>query len=97
MIKITEHSWVIESDMTIMTTEQLSRSYSGYLTEISNTWIIDLYNCAMIDTAGIALLLEYIRYSRSNNIHLELRGLSTSTLLLAKVHGAKDILLTHIK
>ena len=97
MIKITGHSWAIDSDMTIITVQQLSKSYSKFLTEISDTWIIDLSNCATIDTAGIALLLEYIKYSNSNNINLELHGLGTRTLLLAKVHGAKDILLKHIK
>jgi len=97
MIKITDHSWVIESDMTITTTQQLSKSYSKFLTELSDTWIIDLSNCARIDTSGIALLLEYIKYANSNNIYLELRGLGTRTLLLAKVHGTKDILSKHIK
>ena len=96
MIKISNNNWVIESDMTIMTTQQLSTSYSKYLKKAPDTWIIDLSNCAKIDTSGIALLLEYIRHSNSNNIHLELRGLSSSALLLAKVHGAKDILLKHI-
>ena len=92
MVTIDNNGWTFESDLTTANVQKIFKDCAKHLTNISDTWSIDFRKCKKIDISGIALIIEYIKYSTQHKINLELRNINTNTLLLAKVHGVEDIL-----
>lgn len=66
------------------------------LKKLDKTWIIDFAKCDRIDSAGLSLIIEYIKYAQKNNIQIIFKNIDQKTLALAKVHGAKTILEEYI-
>ncbi len=92
MIKINNHTWTIDSELTLKTVASISKKFNKNIRSISNTWTIDFSYCCKIDSSGLALIIEYIKYAQKNSIELKLKNIDIKILSLAKVHGAKDIL-----
>ncbi|MED7787646.1 STAS domain-containing protein [Francisella sp. 19X1-34] len=92
MIQINNHTWTIDSELTLKTVALIYKNFNKSLKSISNAWIIDFKGCKKTDSSGLALIIEYIKYAQNNSIELKLKNVDPKILSLAKVHGAKDIL-----
>ncbi|WP_150466765.1 lipid asymmetry maintenance protein MlaB [Francisella sp. SYW-9] len=92
MIQIENHTWTIDSELTLKTVALIYKDFNKNLKNISSTWIVDFKNCHKVDSGGLALIIEYIKHAQNNSIKLELANVNPKILSLAKVHGAKDIL-----
>ena len=97
MVTISNNYWTFNGDLTKDNVQKIFKDCSKHLTTIVDTWNIDFIKCNKIDISGIALIIEYIKYSTKNKINLELHNINANTLLLAKVHGAAYILNKFIK
>ncbi|QIW09461.1 STAS domain-containing protein [Francisella sp. LA112445] len=92
MIQIDNHTWTINSELTLKTVALIYKKYNKNLSDISSTWIIDFKDCNKADSSGLALIIEYIKHAQNNSIELKLENVDPKILSLAKVHGAKNIL-----
>lgn len=92
MIHINNDIWTIDSELTLKTVASIHKKYNKNLKNISKVWSIDFKNCNKVDSSGLALIIEYIKYAQNNSIELKLDNIDTKILSLANVHGAKDIL-----
>ncbi|MEY8766568.1 MULTISPECIES: STAS domain-containing protein [Francisella] len=92
MIAINNNKWIIESELTLKTVSQLYKTYKKDLTKLDIIWIIDFSPCTKIDSSGLSLIIEYIKYAKRNSIQLKLENIDQKTFSLAKVHGADTIL-----
>ncbi|MBK2142357.1 STAS domain-containing protein [Francisella tularensis] len=96
MITVTNHKWTIETELTLKTVANIYRNFRKNLKKIDKTWIIDFARCDRIDSEGLSLIIEYIKYAQKNNIQIVFKNIDQKTLSLAKVHGAKTILEEYI-
>ncbi|QIV93990.1 STAS domain-containing protein [Allofrancisella frigidaquae] len=92
MIKITDNIWSIYTDLIMVNVPSVVKKYVKHLEKLKGTWIIDFSNCNKIDSAGLALIIEYIKYAKNRGIELQLKNLSKDTISLSKVYGIKSIL-----
>ena len=51
---------------------------------------IDLSKITDCNSAGLALMLEMVKYARSNNIELHFENLPDTLLTIAKAYGVED-------
>ncbi|MFV9931347.1 MAG: lipid asymmetry maintenance protein MlaB [Francisella endosymbiont of Hyalomma asiaticum] len=96
MITVDNNKWTIETELTLKTVADIYRHFRKNLKKIDKTWIIDFAKCNRIDSAGLSLIIEYIKYAQKNNIQIIFKNIDQKTLSLAKVHGAKTILEEYI-
>ena len=96
MITIANNKWTIETELTLKSVDQAYRYFRKNLKKIDKTWIIDFAKSDKIDSAGLSLIIEYIKYAQKNNIQIIFKNISQKTLSLANVHGAKTILEEYI-
>ncbi|APD49910.1 STAS domain-containing protein [Francisella hispaniensis] len=96
MITVTNNNWTIETELTLKTVASMYRYFRKNLKKIDKTWIIDFAKSDRIDSAGLSLIIEYIKYARKNNIQIVLKNINQKTLSLSNVHGAKTILEEYI-
>jgi phospholipid transport system transporter-binding protein len=92
MIAINNNTWSIETELTLKTVPGVYKKYSKNLTNVSNIWNIDFKSCPKLDSSGLSLIIEYIKYAENKKITLKLHNIDSKTLSLAKVHGIKNIL-----
>ncbi|QIV95475.1 phospholipid transport system transporter-binding protein [Allofrancisella inopinata] len=92
MIKITDNIWSIDTELTMVNVPSVVKKYAKHLERLKGSWIIDFSNCNKIDSAGLALIIEYIKYAKNNSIKLQLKNLSKDTISLSKVYGIESIL-----
>ncbi|AIT09371.1 hypothetical protein LO80_04915 [Candidatus Francisella endociliophora] len=96
MIEIHQDTWTIKSELTFETVPLIYKKFKKNLTNITKYWKINFENCNKIDSAGLSLIVQYIKHAQSHNIKLELDSISKSAISLAKVHGAESILKKYI-
>ncbi|AJC48276.1 STAS domain-containing protein [Allofrancisella guangzhouensis] len=96
MIKITDNVWTIGADLTIVNVPIVVKRYAKDLGNLKESWVVDFSNCNKIDSAGLAFIIEYIKYAKNNDIKLQLKNLGIDAISLAKVHGVRSILEQYI-
>ena len=98
MLKISNNTWFILDDLNFNSINKISSKYKKLLKDIStNEWNIDFSSSKYIDSAGLALIIEFIKYSNKHNIELNLINLNIDVLKLANIHGVDKIIINYIK
>ncbi|MGR9013393.1 MAG: STAS domain-containing protein [Gammaproteobacteria bacterium] len=78
--------FVIDGDLTFATIDkQTLKSFSFLKTAKEVT--IDLSRVASTDSAGLALMIEWIKYSQHNRTHIAFKNIPEQLLNLAKLSG----------
>ncbi|APC92182.1 MULTISPECIES: STAS domain-containing protein [Francisella] len=96
MITVDNNIWTIATELTFKTVAKIYKKSRKNLKKLDKTWIINFAKCNRIDSAGLSLMIEYIKYAQKNNIQIIFKNIDQKTLSLAKVHGAKAILEEYI-
>ena len=86
MINISENTWQIATNMDLNTTADLEKKYRKLLPK-AGSWIIDFSRCIKIDSSGLALIIEYIKYADKNGVNISLVNLCEDTLKLSEIYG----------
>lgn len=81
MITVTNHKWTIETELTLKTVANIYRNFRKNLKKIDKTWIIDFARCDRIDSAGLSLIIEYIKYAQKIIYKLYLKILTKKHFL----------------
>ena len=86
IVKQGPRHFVINGDLTFATIDkQTLKSFSFLKTAKEIT--IDLSGVTNTDSAGLALMIEWIKYSRHNRTHLVFKNIPEQLLNLAKLSG----------
>lgn len=79
-------TYIIDGDLTFASIDKQTLKSFAFLTsakEIS----IDLSKVNNTDSAGLALMIEWIKYSRQHRLHLSFKNIPEQLITLAKLSG----------
>jgi phospholipid transport system transporter-binding protein len=82
--------FVVEGNLTFSTIDKNTVKSLDFLTAAKQV-TVDLSGITLIDSAGLALMIEWIKYTRSKRIHLSFKNLPEQLLNLAKLSGFDEI------
>lgn len=91
MIKSEAGVFMVKSDMTQSTVNRLLAESLPILLEMP-TWDLNLSCVAKADSAGIALMLAWMRIAKEKKIHLKFSHLPKAMVDLARVSGVDALL-----
>lgn len=88
LITITNSQWQIQSNLDIKNTCSIYKKYKGRFPPTTNsTWNIDFTKCQHIDSAGLSLIIEFIKHAKAKDISLQFTHVNDNAIALANVHG----------
>jgi phospholipid transport system transporter-binding protein len=79
-------NFALEGDLTFATIDKQSVESLAFLTTAKDI-TVDLSAVVCTDSAGLALMIEWIKYSRSKRINLHFKKIPQQLLKLAKLSG----------
>jgi len=86
IIKQGNGHFVIDGDLTFATIDQQTLKSFSFL-KTAKEITIDLGNVSCTDSAGLALMIEWIKYARHNRTHTTFKNIPEQLLNLAKLSG----------
>ncbi|TRX03827.1 STAS domain-containing protein [Candidatus Methylobacter oryzae] len=86
IIKEGPRHFVIDGDLTFATIDKQTLKSFSFLKSASEV-TIDLSGVANTDSAGLALMIEWIKYARQNRTQLSFKNIPEQLLNLAKLSG----------
>jgi phospholipid transport system transporter-binding protein len=86
IIKEGPRHFVIDGDLTFATIDKQTLKSFSFL-KSSTEITIDLSRVANTDSAGLALMIEWIKYSRQNRTQLSFKNIPEQLRNLAKLSG----------
>jgi phospholipid transport system transporter-binding protein len=86
IIKQGARHFVIEGDLTFATIDKHTLTSFSFLKAASQI-TIDLSRVTSTDSAGLALMIEWIKYSRENRTQIAFKNIPAQLLNLAKLSG----------
>jgi len=86
IIKQGPRHFVIDGDLTFATIDKQSLKSFSFLRAASEV-TVDLSRVANTDSAGLALMIEWIKYARHNRTQLNFKNIPEQLLNLAKLSG----------
>ncbi len=78
--------FIIDGDLTFATIDKQTLSSISFLKSAKEI-TIDLSRVSCTDSAGLALMIEWIKYSRHNRTQLHFKNIPEQLLNLAKLSG----------
>lgn len=90
------NTWRVSADLVAVQFRQLDREFHNQLKGRKDL-TIDCGSSARIDSAGIAWLLDCVKQSKSQNVHLHIAGLSTQGYALMEAHGVLSIIKPYLE
>lgn len=86
IIKQGARHFVIDGDLTFATIDKQTLKSFSFL-KVAKEITVDLSLVANTDSAGLALMIEWIKYSRVHRTHLSFKNIPEQLLNLAKLSG----------
>jgi len=86
IIKESNGHFVIDGDLTFATIDKQTLKSFSFL-KAAKEITIDLSRVSNTDSAGLALMIEWIKYSRQNRTQLSFKNIPEQLLNLAKLSG----------
>jgi phospholipid transport system transporter-binding protein len=80
---------IVDGDMTFSSIEKKISSAFDFLTRTKQV-TVDLSGVGNADSAGLALLIEWIKYARSKRVQLRIKNVPNQILNLAKLSGLEN-------
>jgi phospholipid transport system transporter-binding protein len=79
-------NFIVDGDLTFSAMDKKTVSSFAFLTT-SKQITVDLGGVGNADSAGLALMIEWVKYSRSKRVQLRFRNIPEQLLNLAKLSG----------
>lgn len=92
VLKLTEQSpgyYTLKGSLTFASIDKHTPQSFKFLRGV-DSMCIDLSQLEASDSAGLALMIEWIRQSRMNRVKLSFRNIPTQLMALAKISGLDD-------
>lgn len=89
-IERSESTWQLKGDATLF---ELSRAKTELRLDRpeSGAWTIDCQSLAVIDTAGLAFLLECIRFAKQHELSFKIKNLPKAVKPLMEAQGVSGV------
>jgi phospholipid transport system transporter-binding protein len=78
--------FVVDGDLTFSTIDKQTVKSSDFLTSAKEI-TVDLGRVALTDSAGLALMIEWLKHARAKRTHLRFQNVPKQLLTLAKLSG----------
>ena len=78
--------FIIDGDLTFSTIDKQTVKSFGFL-KASKHITIDLGRVSCTDSAGLALMIEWIKYTRHNRAHIAFKNIPEQLINLARLSG----------
>ena len=78
--------FVVDGDLTFATIDRQTVKSSAFLMSAKEI-TVDLGRVALTDSAGLALMIEWLKHARSQRVHLRFQNIPKQLLTLAKLSG----------
>ena len=79
-------NFALEGDLTFATIDKQSVESLAFLTTAKDI-TVDLSAVVCTDSAGLALMIEWIKYARHHRVHIAFKNIPEQLLNLAKLSG----------
>ncbi|MDP1773150.1 MAG: STAS domain-containing protein [Methylobacter sp.] len=86
IIKESNGHFVVDGDLTFATIDKQTLKSFSFL-KAAKEITIDLSRVSSTDSAGLALMIEWIKYSRQNRTQIAFKNIPEQLLNLAKLSG----------
>jgi len=87
-----ENSYLISGELNMQTVPDLLQQVEPILSRSQDEVCFDLQAVSRSDSAGLALLVEWMRFARQRDRRLSFRNLPDQLRDIARVSGLEDIL-----
>ena len=81
----------VSGELTFNTVSQIVTAAPGLFEKLSNLEI-DLVNVSRSDSAGLALLVDWVRYAKNTNKNIVFHNMPTQLLAIAHASGLDELL-----
>lgn len=78
--------FIVDGDLTFATIDKQTLKSFSFL-KAAKEITIDLGRVSCTDSAGLALMIEWVKYSRHNRTHIAFKNIPEQLLNLAKLSG----------
>lgn len=86
------HHFVVEGELNLMTVPTLLQTMRDQFPANGSEVHIDLAGVTRSDSAGLALLVEWLRLTRARDIHLQFHNLPAQLLEIARISDLTPLL-----
>lgn len=90
--KINDQQYALSGELTMQNVSQVSRDTKPLLAAMSGEVTINLSRIARADSAGLALLIDWLRIARQQNVTLRFEQLPDQLLQIARVCELHSVL-----
>ncbi|KPK56046.1 MAG: hypothetical protein AMS22_02475 [Thiotrichales bacterium SG8_50] len=92
IVRAEQGDWCVAGELSLGSVPAAQRVAAGELLTSPGPWHIDLARVARSDSAGLALLVEWVREARERGIDVGFRHMPEQMRAMARVSGLEDIL-----
>ena len=90
--KINDQQYALSGELTMQNVSQVSRDTKPLMAAMSGEVTINLSRIARADSAGLALLIDWLRIARQQNVTLRFEQLPDQLLQIARVCELHSVL-----
>jgi ABC-type transporter Mla MlaB component len=85
------NEWKLQGELTMMSLSEMWRSLEK-ARPVRSPWHVDFSEITQMDSAGVAFLLDCIRYAESLKLELHFLGLSNEVFELIEAQGVMSLI-----
>jgi len=93
--KLDAHQFVLSGELTMQTVPTVARDSQALIDKMHGDVKINLAKVKRADSAGLALLIDWLRQAQSKNIKLEFEHLPEQLMQIAKLSELHELLPIH--
>ncbi len=84
--------FLVEGELNAMTVPDLWRAASGLIKGVSGTLLFDLKGVGRSDSAGVALLIDWMRQARDRQLEIKFQNLPEQMWEIARVSDLDQVI-----
>ena len=93
--KLDAHQFALSGELTMQTVPAIARESQTLINNMHGDVKINLANVKRADSAGLALLIDWLRQAQGKNIKLEFEHLPEQLMQIAKLSELHELLPIH--
>jgi phospholipid transport system transporter-binding protein len=92
LTRVSENQFAVSGELNMQTVPAVARTAAGFLQDCRGDVTIDLSAVSRADSAGLALMVDWLRLARRYQFTLQFKNLPEQLLRIAKVSELHEIL-----
>ena len=91
-ISLSNNVMTLEGELVFSTAKKLLKTGSACLDKVSGDVVINMAGVNNSNSAGLALMIGWLRYAKQRNFPLTFQAVPEQLLHMAEITGVKDVL-----